>query len=257
VRDSPIERFLDDLFIHLKTAPARDARALLAESEAHLRDLEAEARSAGMSEHDAEIQAVLRFGDARRLADEDANRHGTGLAIRTVVSAWALGALGAIAVGVSGVVAGVMRLAGASDAFIARGPSSGGLSPAACARWLAGYPHASSCAQAATADWAAEVVAYRVVLGFLGLLAFGGLLLVRRRWPQLRGAWLPPVVIDTIATLAFAASGIWLAGLGADALLVASGRGAGQWLSAAPVALAAAAFFGLRLVEQLRAPSPA
>jgi hypothetical protein len=40
-----------------------------------------------------------------------------------------------------------------------------------------------------------------------------------------------------------------------DAVVVASGHGAGQWLSAAPVALGLAAVFALRLIRDLRAPS--
>jgi hypothetical protein len=39
--------------------------------------------------------------------------------------------------------------------------------------------------------------------------------------------------------------------LGTDSLVVGSGNGAGQWLSAAPVALAAAFWFGLRLVRDV------
>ena len=43
-----------------------------------------------------------------------------------------------------------------------------------------------------------------------------------------------------------------MAGLGVDALIVSSGHGAGQWLSAAPVALAAGLGFGLRLLRDIR-----
>jgi hypothetical protein len=39
--------------------------------------------------------------------------------------------------------------------------------------------------------------------------------------------------------------------MGIDALAVSSGHGAGQWLSAAPVALAAAVIFGIRLVRDI------
>jgi hypothetical protein len=51
---------------------------------------------------------------------------------------------------------------------------------------------------------------------------------------------------------AFGAAGVWTLGLGVDAIAVSSGHGSGQWLSAAPVALLAAAVFGLRLLGNLR-----
>ena len=66
-----------------------------------------------------------------------------------------------------------------------------------------------------------------------------------------RWACLPTIVIDTIATVGFAVSGVWLTGMGLDALLVNSGRGAGQWLSAAPVALGASIYFGVPLAKQV------
>jgi hypothetical protein len=40
--------------------------------------------------------------------------------------------------------------------------------------------------------------------------------------------------------------------MGVDAVAIQSGRGSGQWFSAAPVALAGAVYFGLRLVRELR-----
>ena len=77
-------------------------------------------------------------------------------------------------------------------------------------------------------------------------------MLARRRWPRTVGwASLPAIVVDTIATTVLAVSGVWLAGYGIDALIVSSGHGAGQWLSAAPVALTAALVFGLRLVRDI------
>ncbi|HLY81973.1 MAG TPA: permease prefix domain 1-containing protein, partial [Acidimicrobiales bacterium] len=147
--DSPIERYLDELFVEVRRTSARDARCLLTETESHLRDAAEEATRRGMSPTDAEVEAVRRFGGARQIADGDRHRGRTDLVHGIVVSAWSLGALGAIAVGVSGLIAGVMRLAGASNQFVAGGRSTAGLSPSECARWLSGSPHARSCAQAA------------------------------------------------------------------------------------------------------------
>lgn len=251
--DSPIERYLDDLFVELRRTSPRDARYLLSEAETHLRDAAEEANRNGLSQADAELAAVGRFGGAHQSAAEDRNRGRTPLVRGLLVSAWSLGALGAIAVGVSGLVAGIMRLAGASNQFIAGGQSTANLSPSDCARWLSGYPHAHSCAQAALGDWAWETVGYRIAFGVLGLVAIGLLVVARRRWFRTRlWAALPATVVDTVAATLFGISGIWLAGLGIDALVVSSGHGAGQWLSAAPVALAAGLLFGLRLMREVR-----
>lgn len=251
--DSPIERYLDDLFIELRSTSPRDARSLLSETESHLRDGAEEATRNGMSLIDAEDDAVRRFGGARQIAAGDRNRGRTDLVRGLVVSAWSLGALGAIAVGISGLVALAMRVAGVSNQFVAGGQSTANLSPSDCARWLSGAPHAHSCAQAALDDWAWETVGYRIAFGVLGLLALGLFVVARRRWSRgPRWTPLPATVVDTVATTLFGISGAWLAGLGIDALIVSSGHGAGQWLSAAPVALAASVVFGLRLLRDVR-----
>ena len=249
--DSPIEDYLDDLFTHLRTAAPRDARAMLAEAEGHLREAADEAGRTGMTTRDAERAAVERFGDAGAVAREDRDRHRAGIVSRIVVSAWTLGAVGAVAVGISGLIAGIMRLVGASNQFLAGRPLASSLTPGDCARWMAGYPHTASCSQAATADWAWETVTYRIAFGLLGLLALGTVAFARRRWVVLRWAYLPKIVIETIATVCFAVSGLWLTGMGMDALLVNSGQGAGQWLSAAPVALGASIYFGVRLAKRV------
>jgi hypothetical protein len=113
-------------------------------------------------------------------------------------------------------------------------------------------PHAHSCAQAALSDWTSEIIGYRVALGILGALALVALSITRRRSLRLR-AWspLPDVVVDTIATTIFGVAGLWLTGLGIDALGFQNGHGAGFWLSGAPVALAAAVVFGRRVTQDM------
>ena len=251
--ESPIERYLDDLFVELRRSAPRDARSLLSETETHLRDAAEEAQRSGMSPRAAELDAVRRFGVAPAIASSDRARGRVDLVRGVIVSGWFLGAAGALAVGASGLVVGVMRLAGASNAFVAGGQSTAHLNATDCARWLSGYPQAHSCAQAALDDWAWETVSYRIALGVLGLIGLGLFVLARRRWSRARG-WspLPATVVDTLATTVFGLSGVWLAGLGIDALIVNSGHGAGQWLSAAPIAVASAIVFGVRLIGDLR-----
>jgi len=260
--ESPIETYLDRLFVELSATPPRDARHLLAETEAHLRDAAAEEVRGGLDEIDAETAAISRFGPSALMVRAELRRQRPPLrtiVLATVASGWFLGALGAIAVGLSGIAAAVLRIVGGAT-FIADTRPTGVLSASDCARWLSAFPAARSCHQAAVTDWANETVAYRIALGVFGLAALALLIVVRRRWSR-AGRWttLPATVVDTIAVVAFGASGLWLAGLGLDAVVVASGHGAGQWLSAAPVALAAALVFAVRLLRDLREdlPSPA
>ncbi len=253
--DDPIEAYLDGMFAGLRSAPPRDARRLLTETEAHLRDAAAEEVRRGSPPIEAETLAVARFGPSPQVVREELHRHHAPWPVMVqaiVASAWFLGAIGAIAVGVSGVVAAGLRTLGGA-AFIADTRPTGTLSASDCARWLSLYPGAHSCHQAAVADWAVETVYYRLALGALGVLALAAFVVVKRRWTR-TGGWttLPTTVVDTIAVTAFGAGGVWLAGLGVDAVLVASGHGAGQWLSAAPVALAAAAAFGVRLLRDVQ-----
>jgi hypothetical protein len=253
MNDGPIENYLDNLFVELRRNDPRGARAMLNEAEAHLREAADEAARAGMSPEEAEAEAVRRFGEARLVAAAD-RRGPLWVARGTFISAWSLGAWGAVAVGVSGLVAGSMRLAGVTNKFLAGPWPTPGITGSDCARWLGNYPHAGSCAQAAMADWAFETVAYRVAFGVLGLAALACLWFARRRWlPAHRWAPLPATVVDTVATTIFGLSGAWLAGLGLDTWVVSAGHGSGQWLSAAPVALAAAAVFGTRLLRDLHA----
>lgn len=256
--DSPIEAYLDRLLLELRSHPPRPVRQLLAETEAHLRAAAAEAVAGGMSHADAEADAVARFGPAPVIAQAERERARTPLATiarQCVASCWLLGAVGAVAVGLSGLVAAVLGAIGGSR-FLADHPGRL-LTASDCARWLAADPRALSCHQAAVADWAAETVYYRLAAGLLGAVALALFVVARRRLGRL-GHWtvLPAAVVDTIAVTLFGAAGAYALAMGVDAVVVSSGHGAGQWLSAAPVALAAAAFFGARLLRDLRFPQP-
>ena len=119
MNDGPIENYLDNLFVELRRNDPRSARSMLHEAEAHRADAAEEAVRAGMSPEDAEAEAVRRFGKARLVAAAD-RAHGRLWVARGIfISAWSLGAWGAVAVGVSGLVAGSMRLAGVTNRFLA------------------------------------------------------------------------------------------------------------------------------------------
>lgn len=165
-----------------------------------------------------------------------------------------LGGIGAAAIGLSGVLAAVLRLVAGSRVLAAPAPHQV-LSAADCARWLAADPAARTCRAAVTADWANEVIWYRIAIGLLGVVGLLILRFARKRWiPNGRWAYLPPAVRDTIAVTLFAIGGVWTLGMGIDAIIVSSGNGSGQWLSAAPVALLAAAVFAVRLIRDIEPP---
>lgn len=253
--DSPIERYLDELARLLAAGRPRDLRYLLAETEAHLHDATEAAVAAGMSHTDAEQLAVDRLGSATDLAHAELARQRPTLRIvayRTAVSAVLLSAIGSIAVGASGAIAAIIRATGGAAAVA--DPNASALSPANCARWLGNDPGASSCRAAATADWAAETIFYRIALGIVGAIVLIAFAVLRGRSGMRRDSALPRIVVDTIGATAFALAAGWTLVLGIDALVVSSGHGWGQWLSATPVAVVGASMFGVRVIADLRAP---
>jgi hypothetical protein len=255
----PIDAYLDELVTRLSTRRPRQLRSLVAEAEAHLRD-DADTRVAtGSTRDDAERAAVARFGPADLVAGAERATWRAPLSViaqQFVGSALLLGGIGAIAVGISGAVALVVRVL-SSARFLVDTPTAAVLTPSNCARWLGSHGAVSpgpGCRNAAISDWVSEVIGYRLAAGMLGVLVVLLVELVRRR----RGLLLlPPQVSDTIGAAAFAAAGVWLLATGIDAIVVSHGDGAGQWISAAPVALAAAAVFALRLIRELQNPEVA
>jgi hypothetical protein len=250
--DSPIEVYLDDLLAASHGMRPREVRELLAEAEAHLYDDKAALVAAGTAEYQAEAEAVARFGPPSRLAAADRDRLPTpfGNVLRQVViSGVRLGSIGAIAIGISGLIAGLFWILGGSRAVIDVRTGQV-LAPADCARWLAGDPGAGSCRAAAINDWAAETVFYRTALGLLGVLLLLGLRWVERRRTAVRG--LDPLVSDTIAGTIFGVAGAWTLALGLDAIVTDSGRGSGQWFSAGLVSLGAFGYYAGRLLSRLR-----
>ena len=253
--DSPIESYLDELVTRMPAEQPRALRQLLAETEAHLRDDAARAVAEGASPHDAEADAVRRFGPVPDMVGAEQRRFATPVSTvaRQVFStALLLGSIGAITVGLSGVIAEVFKVVAGSRALIDVQPGHV-LSVSDCARWMAADSHAPTCRDAAISDWVGEVVGYRLGAGVLGLIALAAFVLLRRRRER-RQRWslLPPVVSDAVATTLFGAAAVYLVATTIDTVVISHGTGYGQWLSAAPVALAAAMFFGIRLVRDLR-----
>jgi hypothetical protein len=257
--DSPIETYLDQLVRELSMRRPRDFREMLSEAEAHLRDDAALGVAQGLPERESERQAVARFGPASVVATAEQQRTRLPyrvLAGQVLLSVLWLGGVGALSVGLSGLVAEVFRLVGGAR-FVVDSTPGQVLAPADCTRWLSLDPAARSCPNAAVADWINEVVWYRVAIGLLGLVAIVVFLALRRRTLRQVGL-LPRAIVDTVAVTAFSGAALLTAAVGLDLVVTESGHGSGQWFSAALVAVPAAAGFGIRLARTLRlGPGPA
>jgi hypothetical protein len=188
------------------------------------------------------VRAVVRAHD-RRLGRVP----GVAVLADVAMSAWRLGSIALIAIGVSGLVAAAMEVpfgrpfVGAAG----RGPQSA----AACRYWLGNWPGAHSCAQAYLLESSSDAVALRVFAGLAGLVLLGGYRLARRR------GWLHGVLPDgfapTVGMSLFGAPGLGLLVLAAARVTLGFPAAPGFFLSGAPVALALAAAFGFQVHRSL------
>ena len=116
------------------------------------------------------------------------------LVVRQAVAALALvGAIGLVAIGVSGAVAGGMGLVW-GKAFVSGDASGVTYTPARCADFKEYFPRAASCEEAAVDHHYEEIVGYRLAAGVGGLFAFAAAAAVqwrRKRRPgaTIAGSW--------------------------------------------------------------------
>lgn len=225
----PIEEYLDSLFEHLRGDP-REARRLLDEATDHLYGTAEHLEASGMTRLEAESEAVRRFGASRPLARADAGRSFGRLVIDTGEAVTVLGAIGLVAIGLSGLVAAAMI------ALFGRGFVGGGL-----ANSVFGGPPAS------VPEDAGDAVSLRVLAGVIGVLVLVGVWFARRAGVRLRV--LPVVYVDVVALVCFSGATVGLAAAGIDQVVQHAGNGAGFFLSGALVALPAAVVFGFRSVR--------
>lgn len=236
----PIDDYLDDLLGRLHGTPGT-VRRILTEVENHLRETAEALQAQGAPEVDAECDAVARFGSA----DVVARRfHQIGLS-DFVRPALTLGAVGFLAIAVSGLLAEVMgRLWGAG--FVAGDVPGTAYSPSRCAEFTEYFPGRSCLDAAAMHHWG-EVVQYRVAAGVLGIVCLVLLRLIRHR------SALPPMVSNVAAAMVFGSAAVVLALATLNAGVQGS-DGIGSSLSAAAVAGAVAAYYALEAWRTLRRP---
>jgi hypothetical protein len=241
-----IDAYLDELFAAARDSEPASARRLLAEAESHLRESAGRLVAQGLSPEDAEAEAVRRFGPvgAATSALRTPLRSLGSLPLRTLVRpAVGLAAIGAIAVGLSGILSEVFgRLWGAG--FVSGDLPGVAYTAARCAVLQAPYP-GLDCAQAAAEHHWGEVVEGRVFFGAVGLV----LLALWRILPQ--DAPLPAGVVPALGAAAFLLASA-ATGLAAGTAAVQGGQGVGAWLSATSIALPLGIALGILALARLR-----
>lgn len=251
--DDPIERYLDDLFLALRDNP-RAARRLLREAEDHLREHQHRLVAGGMTPPEAATAAITQFGPITEVVDstkaEDPRRWFLSAAGGLLNGALWMVAIGFIAIGVSGVVALAMGST-FGHKFVSADAPGVIYTAERCADFERLAPGAPDCATAAIDHHYDETVGYRLSGGVLGLVLLGAAFATRplaRRGPELRG------LIAGAGFALFGAAAMILTGLGTMSLIFSGGDGAGESLSAGPIALIVALGFGVVLVRWLREP---
>jgi hypothetical protein len=248
-----IEEYLDRLLVSLSGSP-RQVRHTLAEVEAHLRDAVAEGVAAGLPEEQAQAQALERIGPVHVVAGRPAviTRPSAPLLRRLVLTAALVGGAGLVAVGAAGIV-GRFLTAVRGNLFMTPPFPPGTYTRADCARWLAGDPGTHSCVTAMLADHVGEFFLYTGAAAFLGLLALGGYLFLRRRWrDRATRTVLPAGTAEAVGAALAGLAAIFFFGQVVDAENVKQGIGAGEPLSLAIAATATALVFALMLWHTVR-----
>lgn len=255
----PIQQYLHQLRTSLRS---RDAERIVAEAEDHLRETITAGLAAGLTEREAQEAAISSFGSVRAVVRAHVTRPGNLIKGRTpaailgdlIMAAWKLGGIGLTAVGASGLVVALMNVT-LGRAFTGQPPAGVTFPKASCAYWLAGWPGAHTCAQAAMLENSSDEVFLRIFGGVFGLTVLGTYLTVRYI-QRLRGFGPSELLAGYFPVLAVSVFGAGALGL---ALAQLTGftvdAGPGAYLSGAIVAAGVAVWYGVLarpLVQRLR-----
>jgi hypothetical protein len=250
-----IESYLDDLLADL-VGEAGAVRRMLTETEAHLyADLD-RGVARGLGRDDAARAAILHFGPAERVGREwSASAPPKPLPplpkmLRNGAAQLApLLGVGLVAIGISGLLARAMTALWGLR-FMFADPPGTTYSASSCSHWMSLHPHAATCTSAYLAESLSDGLDARYAAGMLGLAVLA-VLAVRRWRRQMPLISLPSPITALIAGGVFFAATVALSALATDAIRVAHGNGAGQWLSAAIVALLAAVSYAIAYLRSI------
>ncbi len=248
----PIEDYLDELLLRLHVPP-RDARRLLAETEAHLREGAEVAERRGLTRDDAEREAVRRFGPAGDVARAAvAARRLSPLSVigNLVWAGFAVGGAVLAAIGVSGALAGLAN-ATLGQRFVGALPQT--YPAATCHYYLAAHPTATTCAQAAMLENSQDAVVLRLLAGALGALVIVAALLVHRRLPGDRAtAILRDGIAAALAAVGFTVGAAALLAVAVNLAVHHGSGGVGFYLTGALASAGAAVAAGAVAYRELR-----
>ena len=247
-----IGEYLDQLRASLRVAPG-EAELIVAEAEDHLRETIAVGLAAGLTEREAQEAAISSFGPVRAVVRAHAEQPGHLVKGRTpaaviedlCLAAWKLGSIGLTAVGASGLVVLVMNLT-LGRAFTGQPPTGVTFPRDSCAYWLAAWPGAHTCAQAAMLEASSDAVILRIGAGIVGVALLEAYAIVRYlmrrrgRGPAVLLAGYFPV----LAACVFGGAALSLALAQLTGFTVTAGPG--TYLSGTAVAAVVAAGYAIR-----------
>ncbi len=249
-----IDEYLELIARDLR-GPAIESHRTLLETEDHLRSSAADLMEIGMTDEDAQREAISRFGKAREVADghnAEAGIFTFGATVRSLFAAvYELLSVGLVVVGISAAVAYVVSLLTSKEAVFGL-PAIALPSMQNCSYWMQIHPTAGNCQIAGTWEAANDSTWMLGALGVIGL----ALLLVRRIFNRsflFSLNAVPPMLVPAVATVMFAlaSAGLFIVGHGNGVIQNAWGQG--RWYSESGTAFAAAlvsAFFLLRTIRE-------
>jgi len=250
-----IGEYLNELRASLRLAPA-EAELIVAEAEDHLRTTASAGLATGMTEREAQQAAISAFGSVGAVVRAHESRPGNLIKGRSATeilsdlfwSAWKLGGIGLIAIGLSGLVVLLMNVA-FGRTFTGQAPPGVTFAKANCAYWMALWPGAHTCATAHMLEASSDGVDLRVVAGIVGLVLLQAYGIARYFWR--RGGRGPAVLLagyfPVVAACVFGAGAFGLALAQLTGFTVSEGPGA--YLSGALVAAALAVGYGVRVPD--------
>ncbi len=249
-----IDKYLEKIARNLR-GPAMESHRTLLETEDHLRLSAADIMKSGLSEDDAQKEAIARFGKARQVADGH-NAEAWGFsAIGTLVAlstkAAELIAIAFVAIGLSAVIAHLVSLFTSVQAVFGL-PTTAIPSIQTCSYWLSIHPTAANCQQAGTWEAAHDMTWMLGGLGIIGLV----LLPAIRKWKRTRFysiQSLPMTLSSAIGTTMFAVASVGLFAFGQSNAVIGGTWGRGMWYSESATAFVASlvsAYFLLRAIRE-------
>ncbi len=250
-----IDQYLEKIARDLQ-GPAIESHRTLLETEDHLRLSAADLMKTGLSEDDAQKEAISRFGKAREVAEaHNAEAWGFSL-IGTLVAlstkAAELIAMAFVAIGVSAAIAYIVSLFTSVQAVFGL-PTTALPSIQTCSYWLSIHPTAANCQQAGTWEAAHDMTWMLGALGIVGLI----ILALVRGWKQTRFysiKSLPTTLSSAIATTMFFVAAVALFAFGLSDAVIAGSWGRGMWYSESATALMASIISGFLLLRAIRRP---